>query len=87
MQKIEILSAQHQFGMSLGKLVKHQRAQRMAQGELATRTGLAILSDWVWEKGMSSASMALFHVYRFQILLHTIFNSKKCILSQVLLTL
>ncbi|EHR42579.1 hypothetical protein [Alishewanella jeotgali] len=40
MQKIEILSAQHQFEMSLGKLVKHQRAQRMAQGELATRTGL-----------------------------------------------
>ena len=70
MQKIKILNAQHQFAMSLGKLVKHQRAQRMAQGELAMRTGLSRNTISAIENGKSVSTEALFAVLAHLNLLH-----------------
>lgn len=70
MQKVIILSVHAQFAKALGKLVKHQRAQSMAQGELATRTGLSRNTISAIENGKSVSTEALFAVLAHLNLLH-----------------
>ena len=64
------MSEQIQFAKALGKLIKHQRAQRMAQGELATRTGLSRNTISAIENGKSVSTEALFAVLAHLNLLH-----------------
>lgn len=64
------LSAHAQFAKALGKLVKHQRAQSMAQGELAIRTGLSRNTISAIENGKSVSTEALFAVLAHLNLLH-----------------
>lgn len=56
------MNEQIQFAKALGKLIKHQRAQRMAQGELAMRTGLSRNTISAIENGKSVSTEALFAV-------------------------
>ena len=58
------------FAQSLGKLVKHQRAQVMDQAELALRTGLSRSTISAIENGKSVNTEALFTVLAQLNLLH-----------------
>lgn len=69
-QKVWVVNGQIQFAKALGKLIKHQRAQRMAQGELATRTGLSRNTISAIENGKSVSTEALFAVLAHLNLLH-----------------
>lgn len=70
MQKVVVVSVHIQFAKALGKLVKHQRAQSMAQDELAMRTGLSRNTISAIENGKSVSSEALFAVLAHLNLLH-----------------
>lgn len=64
------MNEQIQFAKALGKLIKHQRAQRMAQGELAMRTGFSRNTISAIENGKSVSTEALFAVLAHLNLLH-----------------
>ena len=70
MQKVVFVSVHAQFAKTLGKLVKHQRAQSMAQDELALRTGLSRNTISAIENGKSVSTEALFTVLAHLNLLH-----------------
>jgi transcriptional regulator with XRE-family HTH domain len=68
--KMKKNSIQYPIAESLGKLIKHQRAQTMDQTELALRTGLSRNTISAIENGKSVNSEALFMVLAHLQLLH-----------------
>lgn len=74
MHKHIIYNDKMSFAQSLGKLVKHYRAQVMDQAELAMRTGLSRNTISAIENGKPTTTEALFAVLAQLNLLHYFSN-------------
>lgn len=74
MHKKIIYNDKMSFAQSLGKLVKHHRAQVMDQAELALRTGLSRNTISAIENGKPTTTEALFAVLAQLNLLHYFSN-------------